>query len=75
MRRLAFLLPLLLAACALRPGWHWAKADASEADYAADLRRCKQASYEGVDGMVTQTQVRRMHACLEAAGWRKTPDR
>lgn len=74
--KLRFLVPaVLLAACALRPDWHWEKPEATEADLAADLNRCKQASYAGTDGMVTQAMVQRMHACLLGAGWRKTPNR
>lgn len=75
MKLLPLLLPLVLAGCALRPDWHWDKPEASAAELAADLKRCKQASYSGTDGMVTQAMVRRMHACMQAAGWRKTPNR
>ena len=31
----------------------------------------KQRIYRGVDGMVTNESVRRMHGCMEAKGWRK----
>jgi len=60
-----YVLILLLTGCA---SWHWEKAGG---DYAADERTCKAQSYSGTDGMVTNASVRRMHACLEARGWRK----
>jgi len=60
-----------LAGCALRPAWHWERPGASEADYRRDEIACKQQSYEGADGAVTQAQVRRMQRCLENRGWRK----
>lgn len=68
-------LALFLAACALRPDWHWARAGASDEELSADLVRCKQASYAGTEGMVTQAMVQRMHACMQAAGWQKMPNR
>lgn len=64
------LLPLL-AGCMFGARWHWERPGASPADYGADEKYCKLQSYSGADGMVTQAQVRRMHGCLEARGWRK----
>ena len=58
--------------CALRPGWHWAKPGAVDGEYDADLTFCKAQTYAwATDGMVTGESVRRMHACMEARGWRK----
>lgn len=62
---------LSLAGCALRPTWHWEKPGAGEEQYRADLNHCKGVSYPGADGMVTGEMLRRMHACMEAHGWRK----
>lgn len=64
-------LALVLAGCALRPGWHWEKPGAPADDYALDEKYCKLQAYSGTDGMVTNASVRRMHACLEGKGWRK----
>lgn len=64
----------LLGGCVLWPTWHWAKAGASDADYARDELTCKQLVYTTADGMVTQAQVRRMHLCLESKGWHKAED-
>lgn len=59
----------LLAGCALlSPSWHWEKPGG---DYDADVRFCKQQTYSGTDGNVTNASVRRMHACMEAKGWKK----
>ena len=69
----ATLLPALTA-CALFPSWHWAKPGATPADYAFDETQCKAQIYSGTDGLVTHASVRRMHACLEARGWRKEPN-
>lgn len=74
-RPLASTLLLVLAGCALRPAWHWEKPGASEAQYERETIQCKSATYSGTDGMVTQEMVRRMHACLEAKGWRKVEGR
>lgn len=71
----AILAATLLSGCALRPAWHWEKEGASEAQYAQEVNQCKAATYSGTDGMVTQESVRRMHACLEARGWRKVEGR
>lgn len=68
---LAGLLPALLGGCLFGPRWHWERPGADPAAYDADEKFCKQQSYSGTDGMVTQAQVRRMHGCLEARGWRK----
>lgn len=65
------ILCFLLAGCALRPAWHWERAGAGEAEYRRDEIACKQQSYEGADGAVTQAHVRRMQSCLETRGWRK----
>lgn len=73
-RRLPLLLFPILAGCLFGPGWHWEKPGAAEEEYAADLKRCKLATYSGTDGMVNQQQVRRMQMCMEARGWRKTGD-
>lgn len=72
--RAALILTLLtgLAGCALRPAWHWEKPKASDDDYERDVKFCKQQTYSGTDYMVTTESVRRMHACLESKGWRKT---
>lgn len=59
---------LVLAGCA---SWHWEKRGASAADYEADEKYCKLQAYSGADGMVTQANVRRMHACMETKGWKK----
>lgn len=75
MKTSGLVLALLLGACALRPDWHWERPGAGDTELSADLVRCKQASYSGTDGMVTQAMVQRMHACLQAAGWQKTPNR
>lgn len=61
----------ILAGCALGPRWHWERPGASPEDYDVDEKFCKVQSYSGTDGMVTKASVRRMHACLEARGWRK----
>ncbi|HLO61770.1 MAG TPA: hypothetical protein VK165_02275 [Azonexus sp.] len=71
---MTFALCLATAACALFPTWHWARPDASEADYATDETQCKAKTYSGTDGMVTHASVRRMHACMEAKGWIKVPN-
>lgn len=68
---ISLLLAMLMTGCFLRPNWHWEKAGASEADYATELNRCKQQTYTGTDGMVTQAMVQRMHGCMQAAGWQK----
>lgn len=65
---------LALAGCALRPDWHWEKPGADAARYRVELNRCKGSSYARNDGLVTQEDVRRMHACMEAQGWHKVPD-
>lgn len=62
---------LLATGCALQPSWHWEKEGASEEQYDFEVIQCKAASYSGTDGMVTGERVRRMHACMEARGWRK----
>jgi hypothetical protein len=71
--RLAWVAALLVAlsGCALLSSWHWEKRGAGEDDYEMDLKFCKQRSYSGTDGMVTNESVRRMHGCMEAKGWRK----
>jgi hypothetical protein len=69
--KILLILSLALAGCALRPAWHWERPGASDADYRNDEIACKQQSYEGADGAVTQSQVRRMQNCLERRGWRK----
>ena len=61
-----------LAGCALRPAWHWEKANATDEDYERDVKFCKQQTYSGTDYMVTTESVRRMHHCLESKGWRKS---
>jgi len=71
MKKTLAILTLGLAACALRPAWHWEKPGASEAQYTTELNQCKGATYSGTDGMVTTEMVRRMHNCMEAKGWRK----
>ena len=63
-----------LSSCALFPSWHWEKPGAGASEYAIDEQQCKTQVYTTADGMVTQASVRRMHACLEARGWRKTPN-
>jgi hypothetical protein len=65
---LAFFLLAVFAGCA---SWHWEKRGASADDYEADEKFCKSQVYSGTDGAVTEALVRRMHACLEAKGWRK----
>jgi len=60
-----------LAGCALFPGWHWEKPGAATGEYDLDITFCKQRTYPGVDGMVTNESVRLMHGCMEAKGWRK----
>ncbi|HRH13392.1 MAG TPA: hypothetical protein PK225_03475 [Azonexus sp.] len=60
-----------LAGCAFFPNWHWEKRGAATGDYDQDVTFCKQRTYSGVDGMVTDESVRRMHGCMEAKGWRK----
>ncbi len=62
---------LVMTGCALLPGWHWEKPGATDGEYDADIKYCKLQVYPGVDGMVTKESVRRMHACMEARGWRK----
>lgn len=64
----------LFAGCALFPSWHWEKGGASEAEYSFDEAQCKAKTYSGNDGTVTNATVRRMHACMEAKGWRKVPN-
>lgn len=64
------LIALCLTGCA---AWHWERAGASADDYRQDEKLCKLGAYAGSDGAVTQAQVHRMHACLEARGWRKVP--
>ena len=60
---------LAMSGCSLLfPNWHWEKAGG---DYSQDERFCKTQTYSGTDGLVTQASVRRMHACMEAKGWRK----
>lgn len=59
---------LALAGCALSSSWHWAKPGG---DYSHDEKYCKLQAYTGADGMVTQTNVRIMHQCLEGRGWHK----
>lgn len=63
-----------LAGCALAPGWHWERPGAASADYAEDERICKVETYAFNNGEVTRASVRRMHACMEARGWRKVND-
>lgn len=60
----------LISGCTtpLAPSWHWEKGGG---DYDADVRFCKQQTYSGTDGAVTNASVRRMHDCMEARGWRK----
>lgn len=65
---------VLLSGCALMSSWHWEKAGASEAEYSFDETQCKAKTYAGNDGTVTNATVRRMHACMEARGWRKAPN-
>ncbi len=62
------------AGCGLFPAWHWAKPGAGEAEYAFDEAQCKAKVYAGTDGTVTNASVRRMHGCMEAKGWVKTPN-
>lgn len=62
---------LVVAGCALKPAWHWAKPGASEQDYTTDLNQCKFATYPDTTGAVTNESVRRMFACMEAKGWSK----
>lgn len=62
---------LALAGCALRPNWHWEKPGASDEQYTAEVNQCKAATYSGTDVMIGTEMVRRMHACMEAKGWRK----
>ena len=71
---LSLLLPLGLSACLLSPGWHWAKSGATDEERERDIRLCKQASYSGTDGNVTQASVRRMQGCMEMRGWRRQDD-
>ena len=61
----------ILAACGLLSTWHWERPGADEADYKTDEIQCKGRAYSGTDGAVTKEGVRRMHACMEAKGWRK----
>ncbi|RIX45536.1 MAG: hypothetical protein D3M94_11945 [Rhodocyclales bacterium GT-UBC] len=68
------LLCLTLGACALRPGWHWEKAGASEQELAFDQNQCKAKVYAGNAGVVTNETVRRMFICMEAKGWKKLED-
>nr|MBL8411657.1 hypothetical protein [Dechloromonas sp.] len=68
LRYLPLLLIPLIAGCAT---WHWEKRGATAADYDEDEKFCKLHAYSGTDGMVTNVQVRRMHACLESRGWKK----
>lgn len=63
-----------LAGCVLAPGWHWERPGAAPADYAEDERICKVETYAFNNGAVTRASVRRMHACMEARGWRKVDD-
>lgn len=71
MNKAIALLLLSVAACALRPTWHWEKPGATDEQYTSDLNHCKGISYSGTDGMVTKEMLRRMEACMEAKGWRK----
>lgn len=68
---IAIILLAGLAGCAFFPNWHWEKRGAAAGEYDQDVTFCKQRTYSGVDGMVTDESVRRMHACMEAKGWRK----
>lgn len=65
---------VLLTGCALLSSWHWEKSGASEVEYSFDEAQCKAKTYSGNDGTVTNATVRRMHACMEARGWRKVPN-
>jgi hypothetical protein len=70
----ALLLALfMLTGCSLlRPGPEWQKPGATDADYEADLKRCKVMVYSfNIDGYVTKASVRRMHECMAAQGWRR----
>ncbi len=69
----ALMLPVL-GACGLLSTWHWEHVGPEAADYAVDETQCKARSYSGADGAVTRENVRRMHACMEAKGWRKVPN-
>ena len=60
-----------VAGCALKPTWHWEKPGASDQEYSFDLNQCKTATYPDTSGMVTNEDVRRMFACMEAKGWSK----
>ncbi|MBL8419609.1 MAG: hypothetical protein JNK92_03140 [Dechloromonas sp.] len=60
-----------LAGCVFFPNWHWEKRGSAAGEYDQDVTFCKQRTYSGVDGMVTDESVRRMHGCMEAKGWRK----
>lgn len=63
---------IAVGGCALRPGWHWDKPGVVDGEYDADIKFCKTQTYAwATDGMVTAESVRRMHACMEARGWRK----
>lgn len=75
-KKLAPILVLILplAACALRPAWHWEKAGASPEDYKTDLNYCKSVSYPGADGNVNGEMVRRMQLCMQAHGWHRAAD-
>lgn len=74
MQRYLILLLVGLAGCALRPDWHWEKPDVGDAQYTHDVNQCKAATYSSADGVVTKETVRRLHTCMEAKGWRKTPN-
>jgi hypothetical protein len=66
--KLLFIAFVGLAACS---SWHWEKPGALDGDYARDENFCKQQTYSGTDGIVTNASVRRMHACMAAKGWQK----
>lgn len=63
--RFVLILCVGLAGCA---SWHWEKPGG---DYDLDEKFCKLRAYDGADGMVTRANVRTMHSCMEAKGWRK----
>jgi len=65
MKYALILLAGLTAGCA---SWHWEKPGG---DYDVDEKYCKLQAYSGADGMVTNANVRKMHACMESRGWRK----
>ena len=59
---------ILLAGLTGCASWHWEKPGG---DYDVDEEYCKLQAYSGADGMVTKANVRTMHACMEAKGWKK----